>query len=362
MSDSSVFDLELPTLPNAPTLDASAAQDRAPFALRRNRETGFVENARFDPNLIVYSEDYHNEQHGSVAFRAHMDAMAAIVEAATLKGSRVVEVGCGKGAFFDLMESRGFTDLRGFDTSYAGSDPRIEKRYVTENDRLDADMIVLRHTLEHVPNPFALVELLAKASSPETKIFIEVPCFDWIRAAGSLWDLTYEHVNYFTKASLGAMFTRTERLEHCFDGQYLALVARLGDLSPAFASSYADSAAWEPVDLAPFFEKFDALTGDRLSGARRFFVWGAGTKGVLLCHYLAARAPGAQVISAIDINPAKQNRFTPGAATPILSPENALAQAQDGDAIIVCNPNYLEEVRVMAASISNRALVIEPLE
>ena len=360
MSCPSVFTLDVPTLPNAPSADRQAASDTSPLALRLCRPTGFVENALFEPDRIVYSEDYHNEQHGSAAFRAHMDAMADLVEAHVARDAAVVEVGCGKGAFFNLLDGRGFSRLKGFDTSYAGDDPRIERRYVTANDRLEADFIVLRHTLEHVPNPYALLDLLAQASPPHAQILIEVPCFDWIRAAGSLWDLTYEHVNYFTKASLGAMFRETAHLAHCFDGQYLALTARLADLDPAFARAYA-SEDWEKLDLAPFFTQFDRLIADLPGQEGRLFVWGAGTKGVLLCHYLAQRAPTIEVASAIDINPAKQNRFTPGAATPILSPAEALANARDGDGVVVCNPNYLSEVRAMVAELSPYRLEVAPL-
>lgn len=358
-----IYELHVPTLPNAPATDALSAADNAPYALRRNRQTGFVENARFEADRIVYSEDYHNEQHGSAAFRAHMDAMADLVEQFAPHGAPVIEVGCGKGAFFDLLDARGFSRLSGFDTSYAGSDPRIEKRYVTPEDALDAELIVLRHTLEHVPQPHALLDLLRQATSPDTRIFIEVPCFDWIRAAGSLWDLTYEHVNYFTATSLRAMFNRVDRLEHVFDGQYLAVVARLGDIDPGFAAAYENDAAWDPVDLSPFFSHFDAMTATWAADAsgRRVFVWGAGTKGVLLCHYLALRAPQIPVVAAIDINPAKQNRFTPGAATPILAPETALAQARDGDRVIVCNPNYYDEVIAMVAGLTDHAVQVEPL-
>ena len=39
----------------------------------------------------------------------------------------------------------------------------IHKRYLTVNDRIDSDLIILRQTLEHIPNYFNFLKMLKKS-------------------------------------------------------------------------------------------------------------------------------------------------------------------------------------------------------
>jgi hypothetical protein len=57
-----------------------------------------------------------------------------------------------------------------------------------------------------------------------------------------------------------------------------------------------------------------------------------------------AQAPWARDrVCCVDVDPAKQGKFVPGSGHPILSP--AEARRFDPQLVVVCNPNYLEEIR-----------------
>jgi len=57
---------------------------------------------------------------------------------------------------------------------------------------------------------------------------------------------------------------------------------------------------------------------------------------------------GLGIACAIDLNAAKQKCFMPITGTPIVSP--GVAQEMGVATIIIMNPNYLDEIKNMAAS------------
>ena len=79
---------------------------------------------------------------------------------------------------------------------------------------------------------------------------------------------------------------------------------------------------------------------------RGVVLWGGGSKAV---SFLTTLGLGAEVQAAVDINPYKQGKFTPGTAHPVIGPE-ALRHLRPGT-VIVMNPIYVPEVRTMLDSL-----------
>lgn len=88
-------------------------------------------------------------------------------------------------------------DITGFDPTYEGHNDRIRKEYFSPGIIDRADGLVLRHVLEHVQQPVQFLKQIAEANGHAGRIYIEVPCFDWIREHNAWFDIFYEHVNYF---------------------------------------------------------------------------------------------------------------------------------------------------------------------
>ena len=64
------------------------------------------------------------------------------------------------------------------------------------------------------------------------KIYIEVPNYDWIVANQTFFDITYEHVNYFSQMSLNKLFDVSNTTQGLlFDDQYQYLIADLSTLN-----------------------------------------------------------------------------------------------------------------------------------
>ncbi|MCK4829754.1 methyltransferase, partial [bacterium] len=70
-------------------------------------KTGLVYNECFRPELMQYDDNYQNEQAVSSQFRAHLEKVMQII-ANTMGRESIVEVGCGKGFFLEMLLADGF--------------------------------------------------------------------------------------------------------------------------------------------------------------------------------------------------------------------------------------------------------------
>lgn len=308
--------------------------------LVENAETGLIYNASFDPARMVYDAHYQNEQACSPLFQAHLIEMAGHIER-HIGSSELIEVGCGKGYFLELMLNRGF-DVTGFDPTYEGSNSRIQRRYFEPGIMKPAQGLILRHVLEHIQNPIEFLEQLKIANGNQGKIYIEVPCFDWICERRAWFDVFYEHVNYFRLSDFNRMFDVVIDSGRSFGGQYLYVIAELASLKKPKID--LEDRVHFPKDFSTFGvdanRKFESVT-----------IWGGASKGVIFA-LLMMRA-GCRVGSVIDINPAKQGKFIPGTGLQIESPDVALGTLPVGAAVYVMNSNYLDEINKMTNNLYN---------
>ena len=196
--------------------------------LVEDQRTGLVYNAAFLPELMAYDSNYQNEQALSLLFQEHLESVSSIIDRCMGRDS-IVEVGCGKGFFLEMLLGKGF-DVTGFDPTYEGNNPKILKHYFEPGVGIKANGLVLRHVLEHIQDPVSFLHQLKTANGGNGKIYIEVPCFDWICEHKAWFDIFYEHVNYFRLADFKRMFGEVIESGKVFGGQYLYVIAELSSL------------------------------------------------------------------------------------------------------------------------------------
>jgi len=309
--------------------------------LVQEMRTGLVFNEAYDPKKLSYDHTYQNEQGLSLAFQRHMNEVLEKVDR-NFRNQLILEVGCGKGTFLDLIRRRGH-DAIGIDPAYEGDAPYIYKHHFDSTLGIKAGGVILRHVLEHIPQPLEFLTLIAAANGGQGKIYIEVPCLDWIVQHRAWFDICYEHVNYFRLSDLKHMFKTVYEAGHFFGGQYIYVIADLNSLCEPGNGSVPEPVAF-PKD---FLNELDELAG-AASGATTRVVWGAAAKGVIFSHHLMVR--GLHLDFAIDINPAKQGKFLAGSALPVLSPEAGLLNLVAGDDVFVMNSNYLSEISLQGGN------------
>ncbi len=325
---------------------------------------GFIFNGTFDRNLMRYGPDYDNLQTGSAAFSAHLDRIVAqLVDERGVRQCRIVEVGCGTGAFLRklVVADAGNVGI-GFDPSYGGPEAdlggrlRFERRfYGPATSHVPADVVVCRHVIEHVPDPVAMLRAVrqALAASPRARVFFETPSVEWILRHQVVWDFFYEHCSYFSAASLTTAFEvagfHVDRVDHLFGGQYLWLEASLADPPRAPACQPGDMPALATA-FAAAEQTLREVWQKRLASLRqagKVAIWGAGAKGVTLACLIDPE--GTRIDCVVDINPGKQGRYLPGTGHPIVAPEDLAARGIA--TAILMNPNYRDEIAALVASL-----------
>ena len=339
MKQRELFRMEgLPTLQNKTFADAASAlaSPKGDMVLVQNMETGLVHNAAFDAGLLDYDADYQNEQAYSEVFKKHLDDVQTIIKRNFLSRN-LIEVGCGKGYFLEYLQKLGY-QITGIDPAYEGNNPSILKARFDASLGLSADGIVLRHVLEHIPQPLDFLSAIAKANGGKGMIYIEVPCLDWICSHRAWFDIFYEHVNYFRLKDFHRLFGTVHESGHVFGGQYLYVVADLATLRTPHLD-LQDNFDF-PADFLDGVTRKMALAKDR-PGA----IWGGSSKGVIFALYM--QRAGFRVDKVIDINPAKQGKFLASSGVKVFGPLEGMQSMVPGDNVFVMNSNYLQEIIAM---------------
>lgn len=311
---------------------------------------GFVFNNAFDASQVEYDASYLNDQANSSFFVTHVDSVCNFLSHRIASTDNITEIGCGQQAFFlERLKSKGFT-VTGYDPSYGGTAPYIHKEYFSKQTVLNvSNVIILRHVFEHIENPFDFLHSIAEANQYHGKIYIEVPCFDWIHQQNAFWDICYEHVNYFSRHVFNSIFSEAE-IGHCFGGQYLYVFAELKNLLPKVAPRHTDTQySLSLPNTDAFFSKNTSL-----------YVWDAGAKGNIFCNIVDPQQK--HVTAVIDIHPKKQNTFLGGSGHPVISPDMFLQNYKNENALIlIMNQNYYPEIKSFVEGTNIQLACIEQL-
>lgn len=316
------------------------------------RGCGFIQNGLFDPVSVDYTQEFEETQGFSPTFRSFAeDLVEELDRRYRLEGKQVLEVGCGSAAEFLVLLCRR-TGASGI-----GIDPchRAERRpedapvevvaehYTDEHDHLTGDLVVSRHTLEHIQPVRSFVERLRR-STARTRggaLFLEVPDTTRVLRETAFWDVYHEHCSYFTAGSLSRLVATSgfvvDEVRLGFEGQYLLLHAHPGEDDTPGSAGERDVAAFADR-VGPAIERWE----DRLEAqqGRRVVLWGGGSKAVA---FLTTIRNPERVAEVVDINPHKQGRVLPVTAHPVVAPADAAARGPD--LVIVMNPVYEQEIR-----------------
>jgi hypothetical protein len=341
-----------------PTHEAAVAAPRGDIELAFCRTCGMLRNLAFDPELVAYSPGYENSLHFSPSFQRFAEDLASrLVDRYSLREKAVVDVGCGGGDFLKLLcegtGNRGF----GYDPSYPGEEggdnPTFVRGFYAGEP---ADFIACRHVLEHVEAPAELLD----AMHPDATVYFEMPDGGYMVRETAIWDLIYEHPNYFTAPALRHLFEDAGYgvldLDSSFGGQYLYVEAARGSNGHHGGATPAEL---EPV-VAGFARAYEAKIADwtqRLDelfrAGRTVAVWGAGSKGVSFLNMVAG---GDRVRSVIDLNPRKHGRFVPGTGQRIGAPESL--RDSGVDVVLAMNRLYVGEIGESLKALGVRADVL----
>ena len=342
------------------TADEAAAFPRAPLCLLFCDTCGFVFNVLFDVARVDYASTTEESQHFSGTFNAFArDLAAEIVSRHDLRDRFTLEIGCGKGDFLQELVRQSGTAALGVDPGFLPErlplGPDDEIRFLKEYfdpahiDRTP-DLIVCRHTLEHIDDVGAFIADIARLIVPghDTALFFETPDARRVLAEGAFWDIYYEHCSYFSMGSHARLFRRAgfeiTDLRLAYDAQYILQYARPAQGGPILDAerdleemrALADAF---PARIAAVRERWAEFVTTRAAAGKRVALWGGGSKAV---SFLTTNAIQDDIAQVVDINPFKQGRYLPGTRLQVSAPD--ALEAAPPDTVIVMNPVYLGEI------------------
>jgi len=369
---------------------ADAPEQTFPMLLGQCRACGLVQ--LIDPVPAVelmppYDWITYNEP------EAHLDALARVVRALPGIGKESVAAGV---SFKDDLTLRRLVGL-GFGRSWR-IDPRLDFGVTHLGAGVEiiqeqltpeaagciaehygaADVVVVRHILEHAHDVPRFLEAVGRLMKPEGCAVIEV--HDCTRALETLdyCTLWEEHMAYFTSETLatsiecgGLGVERLERYPYPFEDSLVAICRPRGRRAPSPA---AEVLAGEEARLAAFVGALPARRDvvrchleAAIARGEKIAFFGAGH---LTCTFLMLMGIADLVAFVVDDNPNKKGLFMPGSRLRIrpseaLSAERvrlclmALSPASE-EKVIVCNDAFIGKGGAFASVIpsSPRALEI----
>lgn len=328
---------------------------------------GFVQNLRFQPQVHEYSPRCEESQAFSGTFNRFARDLA-VDYVARYRPKSVLEIGCGKGDFLALLCEAGNCQGVGIDPGLqpdrmrdvAGGRIRWIVDFYSERwADLTADLVLCRHTLEHIQDVRGFVSMVRRAvpRGAGAVVAFELPALERILAEGAFWDIYYEHCSYFTLGSLARLFRRcgfaVERLEKCYSDQYL-LIDAPADADPQAGPPLPgeDDLPHALAQIARFREvvpRTVAAWRDWFAQTRargdRVVLWGSGSKAVAFLSTLGLRD---EVHCVTDVNPYRHGMFVPGSGHEIVPP-GELRRVRP-DRVVAMNPIYLAEIRADLAA------------
>jgi SAM-dependent methyltransferase len=331
---------------------------RGDLALALCPSCGFITNTAFTAEHQEYSSRYEETQGFSKFFQEfHADLARRLIQRFDLHGKRILEIGCGKGEFLNLLCAAGDNSGIGFDPVYVP-----ERNTADLGDRVvfvrglyseaysgeRADFVCCKMTLEHIPDTREFVCMIRRTleGSPETVVFFQVPAMERILRERAFWDVYYEHCSYFTADSLRMLFELSgfDVLDVWteYGGQVLMIACRPGKLDGSPGRSTENIQA-EVLAFGAEVERTIAEWRERLLSRQRagrsIVIWGAGSKGVA---FLSKLGSGIDVRYAVDVNPYKHGTFLAGTGQEIVAP--ASLRVHCPGVVVVMNPMYVGEI------------------
>jgi SAM-dependent methyltransferase len=206
---------------------------------------------RADLQVSIGEETDHRDSEGSYLEVQKMYA-ANICQLlrAQAPGSRLLDIGFGRGYLMELAKAYGF-EAFGVDSSRAEIDllePQFGKRLervVIGRDEIpwdSFDVVIMSHTLEHLPDPEESLVKIRGIMNPGAILYIAVPDMQSLqfKVFGKKWDVINPlvHFQYFNEVSLCRLlkkcgFVDLERIRHPelmnrFASRWVRLMRKLG--------------------------------------------------------------------------------------------------------------------------------------
>lgn len=318
-----------------PTADTLAQDQGAAFHVMQCSDCGLVQ---LDiPPVPYYREVIRAAAYSPEMREVRLQQFAAWVEQHQLHQQAVLEIGCGKGEYLNLLQASGVKAF-GIEASADNIAACKTQSLAVEHGFLGETLLkngpfhgfACFNFMEHWPDPNTVLQALLAHLAPGAVGLIEVPNFDMMIRERQFSEFISDHLLYFTEDTL-----RTTLSRNGFEVLSTKVIWHDYILS-------AEVRKRDPIDLTGLTRQQAAMTKELqnfVQSYEKVVIWGAGHQA-LATIALTHIAPHIEYV--IDSAPFKQGRFTPATHLPIVAPTNLLTSPPD--AVIIMAAGYSDEV------------------
>jgi 2-polyprenyl-3-methyl-5-hydroxy-6-metoxy-1,4-benzoquinol methylase len=265
----------------------------------------------------------------------------SFIQRFSLKGKKVIEIGCGCGEFLSIMqqldvEAHGLEHSEESATRCVKNGLKVSRGFIESSDyRLDQapfEAFLILNFLEHLPEPNSTLRGIYNNLTDDAAGLVEVPNFDMILRKKLFSEFISDHLLYFTRETLNTTlrlngFDIIDCNEEWHDYIISAIVKKR-----------------KKLDISHFYERQAHLKNEIEEYISRFrdkkiAIWGAGHQALAV---IALTDIAGRIRYVVDSATFKQGKYTPATHVRIVSPD--MLYSDPVDAIIVMAASYSDEV------------------
>ncbi len=285
---------------------------------------------------------------------------SSFIEKYSLKGKKVIEIGCGRGEYLSLMQQFE-VDAYGLEHSEESvmhcvkNGLKVSKGFVESSvyklNHAPFDTFFILNFLEHLPDPNSTLRGIYNNLTDDVIGLVEVPNFDMILRNKLFSEFIGDHLFYFTRETLNTTlrlngFEIIDCNEIWYDYIISAIVRRMKIIPPRppLPKGRWGNFLVKKLDISHFYKEQTKLKNEVEGYIRRFkdkkvAIWGAGHQALAIISLINL---ADKIRYVIDSAAFKQGKFTPATHIPIVAPDKL--NSDPVDAVIVMAASYSDEV------------------
>lgn len=305
----------------------------------------------------IYSDDYTSVVEKGVFARAdrmQIDCKTFLEFASPrpVRNMKVMEIGCFDGAFLSLFED---CELLGCEPNPIGKLAQqrgvdVRPRYFTRSEfpPQSIDLIVMRHLIEHLPDPASVLNGCATIMAKDGLLLIETPHIEHTLDNLVIGNFYHQHLHYFSRFSLEIILKRAGLaiVAHARKDFRQFVLARVGKRPNTMSAplGYADRLR---ADLrryhAHVLDLRNSLNAWLNETNARIAIYGASSTATGIIHL--GSIPTERLAYLVDGDPRKIGFFAPGTTARVYAPDHL--REDPVDAVIVASDFYAQEITDM---------------
>ncbi|MBT5307137.1 MAG: class I SAM-dependent methyltransferase [Candidatus Scalindua sp.] len=267
------------------------------------------------------------------------------------KGARILEIGCFDGAFLSLFGEEYI--LLGAEPNPMGKVAaehhrvQVVPKYFSPNDftASSIDLVIMRHLIEHIPEPLKILEDCRKVLKSGGRLLIETPWIEHTLTNNVIGNFYHQHLHYFSRDSLTVLLERAG----------FAVVARGYKDFRQFVLAAPSGTQHERTRPLPYAEtircqmdSYNSYLEDLRSGIQSWLesmeeplaIYGASSIATGIVHL--GGVPKERLAYLVDGDLRKQNMILPATEAFVRSPNHLLEEPVG--AVFVASDFFKDEI------------------